>query len=273
MVLEKENQLLTKEKTIVLQASKQEQEALNTAVKAGVLMISAGAEAYRCEDTTKSILSLAGNEYDSFVLGTGLIVSLRSQSGLPLSISRRVKSRGINLNVIDAVNQIARDLVDGKINFEEANQRLTDVDHPRYSGKIKILCTFIMTASFSLLLSGNFFDALGGFLNGFLLVSWRYFATKYHFRPFTLQVVAGLLMAAGSTFLTRYLLPQADIHYMIGGSLMLLFPGTSFTTAIRDSLQGDFVSGLTRIAEALLAALGLSIGVGLGFYFLNHVLS
>lgn len=254
-----------------LHANGLEHKALNTAVRAGELMISSGAEAYRCEDTTKSILSLAGQDYDSFVLGTGLIVSLRSQSDLPLTITKRVKSRGINLNVIDAVNQIARDLVDEKIDFDTANVKLDQVEKSIYSNKLKVLCAFLMTAAFALLLSGNLFDALGGFLNGFLLVSWQHIALKYKFRTFSFNVIAGLLIAMGSGFLTYYLLPRANIHFMIGGSLMLLFPGTSFTTAIRDSLHGDFVSGLTRMAEALLTALSLSIGVGLGLYFFNPI--
>lgn len=256
-------------KTVVLEASGLEQKALNTAVRAGELMIRSGAEAYRCEDTTKSILSLAGQEYDSFVLGTGLIVTLKSQSNLPLTITKRVKTRGMNLNVIDAVNQIARDLVDGKINFDEAEKKLDLVEHSLYSEKLKLICSFLMTASFALLLSGNLFDALGGFLNGFLLVSWRHLAAKYRFRAFSFNVIAGFLISIGSVFLTKYLLPQANVHFMIGGSLMLLFPGTSFTTAVRDSLHGDFVSGLTRMAEALLTALSLSIGVGLGLFFFN----
>ena len=43
---------------------------------------------------------------------------------------------------------------------------------------------------------------------------------------------------------------------------MLLVPGLSLTNSIRDILQGELVSGLTRVSEATF--IGISIAVGTG---------
>jgi uncharacterized membrane protein YjjB (DUF3815 family) len=38
----------------------------------------------------------------------------------------------------------------------------------------------------------------------------------------------------------------------------------AITNAIRDTLQGDYLSGCARILEALLIAAAIAVGVGLG---------
>ena len=52
---------------------------------------------------------------------------------------------------------------------------------------------------------------------------------------------------------------------------MLLVPGLAITNAIRDTISGDLVSGLTRAAEAFFIAISIAVGTGavLSFWFSN----
>ena len=43
---------------------------------------------------------------------------------------------------------------------------------------------------------------------------------------------------------------------------MPLLPGLDITNAIRDTVNGDLVSGVARTAEALLKAVAIAAGVG-----------
>ena len=43
---------------------------------------------------------------------------------------------------------------------------------------------------------------------------------------------------------------------------MPLVPGVCFTNAIRDIFEGDYISGGSRIFEAIVIAVSISIGVG-----------
>ena len=43
---------------------------------------------------------------------------------------------------------------------------------------------------------------------------------------------------------------------------MPLLPGLAMTNAIRDSMQGDLISGLVRGTEAIIIAIGLAVGAG-----------
>jgi len=47
---------------------------------------------------------------------------------------------------------------------------------------------------------------------------------------------------------------------MIIGNIMLLIPGIAFTTALRDIINGDTLSGLLGLCEAILRALAVAIG-------------
>ncbi|KOC31220.1 threonine/serine exporter family protein, partial [Clostridium botulinum] len=58
---------------------------------------------------------------------------------------------------------------------------------------------------------------------------------------------------------------------IIIGSIMLLVPGLVITNAIRDTLAGDLVSGISRTVEAFFIAVAIATGSGiiikLWFYF------
>ena len=52
--------------------------------------------------------------------------------------------------------------------------------------------------------------------------------------------------------------------YIIVSAVMPLVPGVTFTTAIRDTLNGDYAAGSARILEAIVVGLAVAFGVGAG---------
>ena len=63
---------------------------------------------------------------------------------------------------------------------------------------------------------------------------------------------------------------QSDI--IIISSLMPLFPGMAFTNGLRDTLKGDYISGLARITDAFVIAVSIAIGVAMGLAIYTGVL-
>lgn len=47
------------------------------------------------------------------------------------------------------------------------------------------------------------------------------------------------------------------------GALMILVPGVALTNAVRDVMVGDMVSGLSKLAEAVLIGVAIALGTGL----------
>jgi len=44
------------------------------------------------------------------------------------------------------------------------------------------------------------------------------------------------------------------------GNIMLVIPGIQFTTSLRDMINGDTISGLLNMSEALLKAIAVAMG-------------
>jgi len=53
---------------------------------------------------------------------------------------------------------------------------------------------------------------------------------------------------------------------LIAGSIMPMLPGVALTNALRDTLQGDYMSGAVRTIEAVMVAVAIGIGIGAGLF-------
>ena len=116
---------------------------------------------------------------------------------------------------------------------------------------------------FILLFNGSPIDALIGFMIG-ILVRWiENSLSEMQMNNF----FTGAIAAAALTWLTLLLNSLglvASSETVIIGVMMLLVPGLAITNAVRDSIAGDLISGLARAAEALLIAVSVALGNGVG---------
>ena len=51
---------------------------------------------------------------------------------------------------------------------------------------------------------------------------------------------------------------------IIISAIMPLVPGVAITNAVRDTLQGDYITGSSRMLEAFIKAASIALGVGIG---------
>ena len=119
------------------------------------------------------------------------------------------------------------------------------------------------SASFSLLFGGG----PGAFAVAFLIG-----LAVQAVQPLFARVEMGVLLGnfAGG-FITAVLaqalaarLPYGDVNAVIAGGIMPLLSGLLMTTAMRDTMYGDLISGVTRAVEALLLAVAVALGVYVG---------
>ena len=63
-------------------------------------------------------------------------------------------------------------------------------------------------------------------------------------------------------------LSKFPIHQevLIAGAIMPMLPGVALTNALRDTLQGDYMSGTGRMIEAFMVAISIGIGIGAGLF-------
>ena len=89
----------------------------------------------------------------------------------------------------------------------------------------------------------------------------RLIGSNTFFRTAICSAVASLV----SLMLVRIGL-GVDVDTVTIGVLMLLVPGAALTNAMREIMAGDIISGVSRIAEVLLVASAIALGVILGLW-------
>ena len=68
-----------------------------------------------------------------------------------------------------------------------------------------------------------------------------------------------------------YGMKEINMDTVIISAIMPLVPGVAITNAIRDTLQGDYLSGGARVLEAFLKAASIALGVGIGMALFGAV--
>ena len=243
---------------------------VDLAMNAGQIMMSAGAETHRVEDTLKRILSTSEFERtDAFVLRTGITITLSDPRYKTISMTRRVYSGPPHLSKISDVNTVSRDFCSGKIDIDQAERQMkVAAGKTLYSNITIFIFHMLATAGFAYVFGGGFLEAFLALFVGCLLGYHNVYIAKHINKSFLADLLGAALVvvsSVGISFLLKKFGINAECQYIIAGSLMPLVPGTAFTGAIRDILAGDYVSGTARIIEAIIVAASVALGVAFGF--------
>jgi uncharacterized membrane protein YjjP (DUF1212 family) len=249
---------------------------VDLAMDAGQIMMSAGAETRRVEDTIMRILSTSEFSHtDAFVLRTGITITLSDPRYKTISITRRVYSGPPHLSKINDVNTVSREFCAGNITIDQAERQMKiAASTTLYSPTMVFLCHMLATSGFAYVFGGGFLEAFIALFVGVLLGFYNVYMAKHIKKPFLADLLAAALVVVFSVGFSVFLGKmgiEAECQYIIAGSLMPLVPGTAFTGAIRDILAGDYVSGTARIMEALIVACSVALGVAFGFVVADFV--
>lgn len=239
---------------------------VDTAMLAGEIMLRGGAETYRVEDTMSRILKLSGLEKtETFVTPTGIFLSLGGPCIDTITLLTRVENRNTNISNIYEANNISRNLCNEVITLEEAYDGLNRLkDSKQYSDIVVYVCIILASLAFTVLLGGDWLNCLLAGVNGSFIVLAYIVASRLKINTFIKNMVASCFIALSSMFLLYGLKWNIQLDTLIGGSVMPLLPGVAITNAIRDTLQGDYVSGGARTIEAFVSAASTAAGIGVG---------
>ncbi|WP_066678145.1 threonine/serine exporter family protein [Clostridium septicum] len=235
---------------------------LYVAMYAGKIMLESGAETYRVEETIDRICKSYGiAEVDSYATPTVIIVSVYSK-GHTSSLVRRISSISVDLNKIDMVNNLSRNIERENLSIYDLEDRLKIIESKeRYSFKITLLFSALGAFGFVFLFGGSFVDAISAFFIGFIVKYVTIKGSEIKINPFFINSISAGVLAFFAILSVKIGL-ASDIDKVIIGSIMLLVPGLSITNAIRDTVAGDLVSGLARGTDAFLTAIAIAIGTG-----------
>lgn len=238
---------------------------LDTAVAAGELMLENGAETYRVEDTMHRILSLSRLQTaEVFVTMTGFVATLDDPSIHSMTVVRRITERGTNLDMIDQLNSLSRNLCSGELSLEAAARQIQNLkSHPWKPGAF-LVSTPVVTAAFALTYGGTLSEAFLSAVTGFVIAVCLYACRRLKLPSFfgtLLSSAAASVLASGFLRMFPFF---GNLDSVIIASIMPLVPGVAITNAVFDTLHGDYLSGTARMLEAFVTAAAVAMGIGIG---------
>ena len=242
---------------------------MDTALLAGKIMLQSGAETYRVEDTIYRILHTSGLETaETFATVTGLFVTLADPSIDAITKITRVSEKQSNLSQVYEVNGVSRRLCCGVISVEEAYQELLRIkDKKEYPNSMVYVGIIITSSFFTLLLGGGILASALAAINGLWIVACRHIAGRVKLNNFITDMLSSFIIAVATMLYAHVLDNSVIVEIIIVGSIMPLVPGVAITNAIRDTLQGDYLSGGSRAIEAFVIAACVAVGIGIGLAF------
>ena len=125
---------------------------------------------------------------------------------------------------------------------------------------------------FALLLGGGAVDCTAAAFAGALSAGVIWMSGRIRLNVFCQTSLGAFSIAVAALMMKQWVFPDLKRDIVIIGCIMPLVPGVIFTTAIRDTLNGDYAAGAARIMEAAVVALAVAAGVGMGMALFSQVL-
>jgi len=229
----------------------------------GEIMLVSGAEVNRVEDTVQRMARAFGcDRVDVFTITSSIVVTAH-RDGEIYTQTRRIREYRNDIARIEACNALSRKVC--KEPLEEA-EFLAECDRlrnapgcPRY---ITCLSYIMVAASFAVFFGGNLWDALAAALSSVLLFGADQLLSRIRLQRIVTTIICSATVALSAVALTKLGI-GSSVDMICIGNVMLLIPGISFTTSLRDMISGDTISGLLGLCEALLRAVAIALGFAL----------
>lgn len=241
------------------------EEALKLAVEAGKILLKNGAEIFRVGETIEHICNYYKvEEVNYFILSNGIFISMMENGVESSAMIRHIPLGGSHLGIVGEVNDLSRQICDGKVGYEEAWTRLNEIKKiPIIKYPYRVLAAGSASGFFSLLMGATFLDSLFATMIGIVMYILYIIGGRCKLSKLIINTTEGafITLLAIGCYLAFPML-GLNLDKIIIGAILPLVPGLAFVNAIRDIANSDFLSGTIRMIDALLVFVYVAVGVG-----------
>lgn len=219
------------------------------AIELGLETVENGGEISRAEDTVERLChSLGAKKVQVFIIPS-LISVTATIDEIEVTSTRRMYKNDLNLGRLEEINNTSRRLcgeknAEGKINYN-------------YHILIRIFSVMLATGSFAIYFGGNILDAIFSGLAGLAITYIPYGRSSFNIFSRTLieSTIAGII-----SFLPAIMGINSHPDKIMIGTIMLLIPGMSIGTAMKDMMSGNLIAGILQLTEAIVVAFAIALG-------------
>ena len=230
----------------------------------GELLLKNGAEVMRVEDTITRLCSAYGFlSSDVLTITSSILLTAVSPDGDIITQTRRIKSRGTDLSLVERINALSREIAACPISSDELLKRLEQAKCGKEYSRLTLFITYGFVSSFfAVFFGGDLIDGIAAFLSGLILFIAQQIGSKLRMNSIFLNSLCSAVTALAIVILMNIGLGHNADKIMIG-NIMLLIPGLALTSSLRDLINGDTISGLLGLFESVMKAIAIAIGSAL----------
>ncbi|MCI6152658.1 MAG: threonine/serine exporter family protein [Fusobacterium perfoetens] len=245
-----------------------EYRVLNLAGDIGENLLKNGSEVYRVENSVCTIANYFGFFPQCFATLTCIIITFENSQGEIISLVRRVKNRGTNLDKIYKISSLIKNIKN--YNIESFEITLKNIIEEKPNNFIINTLGFCLGSSFfSILFLGKIEDFIASLISGFIVAIFSKLSDKLILGSFFTNLLCGFIATTSACFF-QYIGFISETSITIISTLMILVPGVAFINSMRDIFSGDLVTGISRLLEVVMIGTSIAIGSGIALKLFLH---
>lgn len=225
-----------------------------------------GTSAPRLEAAIDSVSARLGLNCHSLSTPTSILFSFTAREQGENALAEvtqviRISPGQDDLRNLSEVNQIADRVIDGELDIDAGFRLLREIcDRPTGRRRtLEALSYGIAAAAVAAILNSSWADMLAASAIGTVV---GVLAVICELRPrlrLSLEAISALLATVIATLISVYFVPLT-LKSVVLASLIVLLPGLSLTTAVRELSTQHLVSGVARFAGAVATLIKLAFG-------------
>lgn len=244
------------------------EQVADVVLKVGKILVEGGCETKLVEDTMDAVgTSFKGvQNCTANVVLTGITLGVSTQQATVTRIAR-IDSVGHNLWAIGQVMTLAKRCEQEHLEPGDVLAQLETIERgPFYPAPALALASAAGAVGFAI-----FYGASGvalAFVAVTAAVTMGVGRLLDHLLPSPyLSILGQAFVAALACALFHRLMPHVGIEVMLIPVLMLLVPGMTLTTAVLDTMSGNYISSGARLIMTLLVGLAIAVGATVALHY------
>jgi len=177
----------------------------------------------------------------------------------------------LNLGALSAIVEITNKVLDGKISFVEAKDKIDSIVKPQNITYhiIEFIAFIISGAAFCVILNTNWISSIAAAIAGvFIYIVYR-LASKSDYISSTLESLVAFVATIIIGLLSLYF-TEINVSLCILASIIIFIPGLAITTALEEMTSSNLISGTAKFTGAMVSLFKQFFGVMLGLTILTH---
>lgn len=229
----------------------------------GERMLMSGGEIYRVEDTIRRICrAYKAESVNVFALASMITLTVKINNEEPYTQMRRVGRQTIDFDYLNSLNKLSRRICENPPAVIYLKSEIEKISKNPYPKGVKLITCAIISFSFSLYWGGSIEDAAASCLIGMALKQIIDFLERKNVASILVAFSASVFSALMAICL--FVAGVGDkIDNIVIGNIILLVPGLLMTNSIGDMINGDMISGIMRLSEAVFIGIAIATGFGL----------